>query len=667
MGHNLMRTLKAIIVASLFAMFAAASASAQDQAASFNAQNGNVAVESAERDRYIIVFNDNVGNPRNAAAALARQHGFAVRQTYTTALKGFAASLPARAVDALSRDRRVKYIEADQLFHANAQILPTGIRRIYADANGNIAIDGFDDLRIDVDVAVLDSGVAADPDINLFARADCTGNPFNETCDPDEGDDGNGHGTHVAGTIGAIDNGIGVVGVAPGARIWAIKVLKNNGSGWNSNIIGGVDWVTQQGTIEVANMSLGGGSSDALCEAIVNSVAAGTTYAVAAGNDDADAANSSPANCQVNPNGADNAADGILTVSALADFDGIPGGLAASTCRSDVDDTLANFSNWGSMIDIAAPGVCIESTWNDGGLNTISGTSMAAPHVAGAAALLASTGTYTPDQIHSTLTSEGDTIGWTDDESPDGVTEPLLDVGDDTVFVPVTVAGDGGGDPINESPTVTISSPLDGDAFGNGIEVTFTGSATDTEDDDATLSATIEWTSDIDGVIGTGTSVATTTLANDSDHTITASVTDSGGASDWASISITVGTPPEPPVGVTMFVADITMQMKGPNLDTIVTIRADTDENGADLNDAPAAGVVPHIQLCPAGGAVPADCFFTTTTIATDSKGKVKYKLLKPLVGTLYTMTVLDVTDNSGSFVYDGLSNFETEDSYTID
>jgi subtilisin family serine protease len=153
---------------------------------------------------------------------------------------------------------------------------------------------------------------------------------------------------------------------------------------------------------------------------------------VAAGNSDKDASTFSPAN---HPD--------VITVSALADFNGLPGGGAAPTCRVDQDDTLADFSNFGSLIEIAAPGVCIYSTWMGGGYNTISGTSMASPHAAGAAALLASVNN--PNNrtdvlnIRSTLMTYGN-LNWTDD-SGDGIQEKLLDVSNTTIFNPRTVAG----------------------------------------------------------------------------------------------------------------------------------------------------------------------------------------------------------------------------------
>ena len=174
-------------------------------------------------------------------------------------------------------------------------------------------------------------------------------------------------------------------------------------------------------------MSLGGSgtddgncgntNNDAMHKAICRSVAAGITYAVAAGNDSKNAANSTPA-----------AYDEVITVSALADFNGLPGGGAASTCRTDVDDTFASFSNYGADVDIIAPGVCINSTWMLGGYNTISGTSMAAPHVAGGAALyMANNPAATPAQVKAALQSAGST-NWTNTDDPDGVKEPLLNV-----------------------------------------------------------------------------------------------------------------------------------------------------------------------------------------------------------------------------------------------
>jgi len=307
---------------------------------------------------------------------------------------------------------------------------------------------------VNVDVAVIDTGIdASHPDLNVVASVNCSGGaPWKMSCGSGGADD-NGHGTHVSGTIGALDNGIGVVGVAPGARLWAVKVLNSQGSGYMSWIVAGIDYVAAHaGEIEVANMSLGCEcSSAAMDTAITNAVAAGVVFVVAAGNNGTNADTFSPAN---HPD--------VITVSALADFDGIPGHLGSPTCRTDQDDTLADFSNWGATVEIAAPGVCITSTWPGGGYNTISGTSMASPHVAGAAALLASRsnpgGRADVLGIRAALIGAGN-FDWTDD-SGDGTQEPLLDV---STFNPVLIAGSGGGGtPTDNPPTVSISSPADG-------------------------------------------------------------------------------------------------------------------------------------------------------------------------------------------------------------
>ena len=217
--------------------------------------------------------------------------------------------------------------------------------------------------------------------------------------------------------------------MAPGARIWPVKVLTDAGTGLNSDVICGIDYVTAHADeIEVANMSLGGGgeddgscgarNDDAMHAAICESVAAGVTYVVAAGNDSADASTSTPA-----------AYDEVITVSALADFDGLPGGGAPSTCRNDQDDTFASFSNYGSDVDLIAPGVCIESTSMLGGYDTLSGTSMASPHVAGAAALYAANNPgASPAQVKSALQNAGST-DWSDADDPDSTQERLLDAG----------------------------------------------------------------------------------------------------------------------------------------------------------------------------------------------------------------------------------------------
>jgi subtilisin len=382
--------------------------------------------------RYIVVLNDSVQRPGSVASDHADAHGAQISHVYRYALKGYAATIPDSRVDDVRSDPRVRLVEPDAAVHAFSHTVstPTGTHRAFAADNSTLDIDGTDDRRVDVDVAVIDTGVDIDhPDLNVVGGKNCqTGTTY---------DDGNGHGSHVAGTIGGKDNGAGIAGMAPGARIWAVRVLSNSGSGSWSQVICGIDWVTQNAsTIEVANMSLGGSGSDGSCsstsmhQAICNSVNAGVTYAVAAGNSAANANNYVPATYAE-----------VITVSALADFNGVPGGGAQYTCRSDVDDTFANFSNYGSDVDLIAPGVCIKSAWKGGGYNTISGTSMATPHVAGAAALYkATTSGATPAQVKTALQNAGN-LNWNNADDKDSTKESLLDVSSTAVFAPAMVNG----------------------------------------------------------------------------------------------------------------------------------------------------------------------------------------------------------------------------------
>jgi subtilisin len=423
---------------------------------------------------YIIVFKDTV-NPHAAAPEFAKAYGLQPGFIYEHALKGMSAVVPEGRLIALQHDPRVAYVSEDLMRSINVQAMPTGISRIFADTNPETAINGADDYRVDVDVAVIDTGVDFQhPDLNVAGGVNCYNVwPFSASCKAG-GDDDHYHGTHVAGTIGALDNGIGVVGVAPGARIWAVKVLSSSGSGYSSQIIAGIDWVAANAaTIEVANMSLGGsGFSQAEYDAIQGAVNKGVAFAVAAGNDDADARNYSPS-------GFEN----VLSVSALADFDGKPGGLGSTTCRTDQDDTLADFSNWGPEVDIAAPGVCILSTYplEQGEYGTISGTSMASPHAAGALALLASinnpnnaTDVY---NLYNQVKAAGN-YNWTDD-SGDGIQESLLDVSNTTIFNPALVPGMGGAPPAapaNLAATAISSSQInltwaDSDATEQGFKI----------------------------------------------------------------------------------------------------------------------------------------------------------------------------------------------------
>lgn len=271
---------------------------------------------------------------------------------------------------------------------AQAQTVPTGVDRSDADLDPIRAGDGKNDII--ADIAILDSGVNPHPDLNFVVdeQRSFLVNQINRDIAQSDPRDYCGHGTHVAGIAGAKDNDIGVVGTAPGARIYNFKILEllpdpnpqRNCSGDNEGIAAALQWVAANaGIIDVANLSITGfcpalSCNDPIYEAAVRqAVDAGVVVVVAAGNEGENAINYIPARFQ-----------DAITVSAIADNDGKCG--AAGSNISFKDDSLATFSNFGPMIDIAAPGVDIISTSNDGKYIVYSGTSMAAPYVAGAAA-----------------------------------------------------------------------------------------------------------------------------------------------------------------------------------------------------------------------------------------------------------------------------------------
>jgi len=367
-------------------------------------------------DRYIVVLKPSKGDPEQAASDLASDSAdVVVTHVYEEILDGFAAVIPDDQLDDVRNDPRVESVVPDQEVHAFDLNLPTGINRIDADRNATAKIDGKNE-RVDVDVAVLDTGIGPHPDLDVAGGISCIDGTTSYA-------DDNDHGTHVAGTISALDNGVGVVGVAPGARLWAVKVLDREKHGWWSDVICGLNWVVANSDkIDVVNMSLGWYGADGPCaetllhDAICRVVDAGVPVVVAAGNDSKDAAGFVPA-----------AYDEVITVSALADSDGRPGGDGRATTQGP-DDSLADFSNFGADVDIAAPGVDILSTVL-GGYARGYGTSVASPHVAGAAALfLAKQPGATPAEVKAHLLSTRKDIVLPND--PDGISEGVLYVGD---------------------------------------------------------------------------------------------------------------------------------------------------------------------------------------------------------------------------------------------
>lgn len=433
--------------------------------------------------RYIVVLREQQAGAKSEAVRaavdmLAQAVSARPERVFTRAVQGFSAELRPGQVRALLARAEVAAVVPDLPTSVSAQTVPTGVQRIGTLSNATAKIDGVDD-PLPVDVAVLDTGIDLQhPDLNVAGGYDCTGSGSY--------DDVHGHGTHVAGIIGARDNGTGVVGVAPGARLWAVKVFNDQGAGYTSWLICGIDWIVERaGTIDVANFSGGAGGSntancgqgiDPLHQAVCRLVGAGVPFVVAAGNDGKDASNTIPA-----------AYPETIAVGAIVDTDGQPGGLGPSTTYG-ADDTRASFSNYGPVVDFYAPGVRILSTYPGGGTALMSGTSMATPHVTGAAALyLATNPGASPDQVRSWLVSNGESGSWgsqplvnvgSPGQTPPPPTEPLHDVAVTGLSVPgtvtagsavsvqVTVRNDG-----NVAETVSVSLSANGSAVGSAQSV----------------------------------------------------------------------------------------------------------------------------------------------------------------------------------------------------
>ncbi|MFL5272405.1 MAG: S8 family serine peptidase, partial [Anaeromyxobacteraceae bacterium] len=457
--------------------------------------------------QYVVVFQDVLVRGDDVAAqsdALSRRHGGQLLRTWRAAVRGFAVRMTEAQAQALAADPRVAFVEEDAEVHLDAtQAGATwGLDRI---DQLNRPLDGSYTSNVDgsgVSAYIIDTGLRT-THAQFGGRASGS---FSAVTDGNGTNDCNGHGTHVAGTVGG-----STYGVAKNVRLFAVRVLDCQGSGSISGVISGIDWVTSNHlSPAVANMSLGGGASAALDQAVRNSIASGVTYAIAAGNSAADACGASPARVAT-----------AITVGA-----------------SDINDLKASFSNFGTCVDLFAPGVSITSAWatGDTATNTISGTSMATPHVTGAAALyLSANPAATPAQVASALVANASA----------GVLSSI-GTGSPNKLLYEKFIGAVAGPPDTTPPTATLITPAAGTVSGT---VTLTATASD----DVAV-AKLEFL--VDGAVVASDTATPFSFAWNSgavangSHELGARATDtSGNASAISSVAVTVSntTPPPPP------------------------------------------------------------------------------------------------------------------------
>jgi hypothetical protein len=520
--------------------------------------------DDGEASSWIVVLAP--GHDAGAEAfGLAAEHGGRAEHVYSHVFQGFSFRGSAQAADSLRHNPNVERVDADGTLSATEEIAPNGVVRIDGWTAHEAGYTGRTTGGTKVRAAILDTGIQSNhPDlaanVNTAEGKNCISGGAPE--------DDHSHGTHVAGTVAAAFNGTGVVGVATDASLVAVKVLDAAGNGTDSQIICGIDWVVGLAADHVPtvmNFSLGdpGRAGETLCsssplhQAICSAVNAGVTVVAAAGNSAVDATEFVPASFPE-----------VIAVSAHSDLDHIKNNYAG--CDFDLeagyvcDDTMAEFSNWGTVVDVMAPGVRVYSTVNNGGWDLKSGTSMAAPHVTGVVALVrAANPSLSPAAVRDLIertgecpdgaTSNAPTCAghgqWTvsglfgTHPDPDGVPEPLVNA-----LAAAQAAGTPG--PVDTTgPATAITAPA---VDGTTVSGTTTVSASAT---DASGVTKVEFL--LDGVARfTDTSAGyawpwDTTTASNGTHTLQSRATDTAGnvsTSAGRTVNVQNGSPPPPTV-----------------------------------------------------------------------------------------------------------------------